>query len=733
MEIILAGSLLGAGLLFNNKQETSREKVTTNIPNNKNIYETNFNKLEHNDKQRRKVRFTDALQNKGGIIDSNLYKKQNIDPYVEKHTATYMDRPESTRTQQNDNIEDFDNSVSSLTGEKITLEEFTHNNMVPFFGSSVKQNMDMHANQNKLETFTGVMSNDIKKEEIAPLFKPEKNMGNVYGSEINDNRERYIESKYTPFVHPIESIKVGPGLNKGYTSNPTGGFQDPEIRNIAMPKTVDELRTLNNPKLTYKGTIVPGKKISKPSMMGKLEKRMPDTYYVNNPDRYNTTVGAHVKPKLNPKITLEVTNRQETNKEYSGIAGPVDKRKHTKRGKYQKSTNNVLPGYGYRNLAQAGDWSEGKYDYGKSGVVIPSTEREVTQFRTYSSNVSSLVKSIIAPIQDLIQPTKKENAIGNLRQTGNVSMDLAEKLSVYDPDDIAKTTIKETNIHDNRSGNMTGPRRLTVHDPDDNARTTIKETNIHDNRLGNLKSVKEDGYAEQPGPTKVTLRNTLENVDFHANLKGENNNTIYDPNDIAKTTIRETNIHNERSGNINTVEKNDGYLVAGVDAPLTNRQFTSDIEYVGDANKTEGDGYLVTDVQVPDTNKQFTSDVEYTGVADSINNKEMSYADIYNATLNELKEGISEGREPTQTSVKIPLGEDSVCMTTSKEQLRNVKPEITRIVNLPPDMLQYDNMTTERGGRTEENDKISDRINPEMLDAFKKNPLTQSLASHSFP
>ena len=31
-----------------------------------------------------------------------------------------MDRPESTRTQQNDNIEDFDNSVSSLTGEKIS-------------------------------------------------------------------------------------------------------------------------------------------------------------------------------------------------------------------------------------------------------------------------------------------------------------------------------------------------------------------------------------------------------------------------------------------------------------------------------------------------------------------------------------------------------------------------------------------------------------------------------------
>ena len=95
----------------------------------------------------------------------------------------------------------------------------------------------------------------------------------------------------------------------------------------------------------------------------------------------------------------------------------------------------------------------------------------------------------------------------------------------------------------------------------------------------------------------------------------------------------------------------------------------------------------------------------------------MSYADIYNATLNELKEGISEGENlPDQcknTRRRFRLYD------TSKEQLRNVKPEITR-VNLPPDMLQYDNMTTERGGRTEENDKISDRINPEMLTLLKE-------------
>ena len=53
-----------------------------------------------------------------------------------------------------------------------------------------------------------------------------------------------------------------------------------------------------------------------------------------------------------------------------------------------------------------------------------------------------------------------------------------KKLTVYDPNDIARTTIKETNIHDNRAGNMSGPNKITVHDPNDIARTTIKETNI---------------------------------------------------------------------------------------------------------------------------------------------------------------------------------------------------------------------------------------------------------------
>ena len=52
---------------------------------------------------------------------------------------------------------------------------------------------------------------------------------------------------------------------------------------------------------------------------------------------------------------------------------------------------------------------------------------------------------------------------------------------------IAKTTIKETNIHNNSPYiNMTPqqPKSLRVYDPDDIPNTTMKEINIHNEHTG---------------------------------------------------------------------------------------------------------------------------------------------------------------------------------------------------------------------------------------------------------
>ena len=97
-------------------------------------------------------------------------------------------------------------------------------------------------------------------------------------------------------------------------------------------------------------------------------------------------------------------------------------------------------------------------------------------------------------------------------------------MTVHDPNDVARTTIKETNIHDTREGHLSGPIKQTVYDPNDIARTTIKETNIHDTREGHMA---EKGFKP----------------------------TVYDPNDVARTTIKETNIHDNRTGPMSTKDQ----------------------------------------------------------------------------------------------------------------------------------------------------------------------------------
>ena len=85
-------------------------------------------------------------------------------------------------------------------------------------------------------------------------------------------------------------------------------------------------------------------------------------------------------------------------------------------------------------------------------------------------------------------------------------MPIPEKMRVYDPNDVARTTIKETNIHNDHEGHLTGPSEITVHDPNDVARTTIKETSIDNNH---------DGH-----------------------LSGPSRSTVYDPNDVAKQLLK---------------------------------------------------------------------------------------------------------------------------------------------------------------------------------------------------
>ena len=75
-------------------------------------------------------------------------------------------------------------------------DDFTHNNMVPFFGGTMKQNTNDNASKNILESFTGRSEFDKHKKEQVPLFKPTTGYTNINGSKNVDLTDRYNTSRY---------------------------------------------------------------------------------------------------------------------------------------------------------------------------------------------------------------------------------------------------------------------------------------------------------------------------------------------------------------------------------------------------------------------------------------------------------------------------------------------------------------------------------------------------------
>ena len=185
--------------------------------------------------------------------------------------------------------------VSALTGQRMPTSEFTHNNMVPFFGSNIRQSTDVGAHTTRMQMHTGTMEHVQAKQEISPMFDSQKDMSFVNGtpSQPEADRDRFYKSSFRQGEKPFQDTRVGPGLAQGFTSKPSGGFNQTNARDYAMPKTVDELRTATNPKVSYTAPVVKGKaQVLRRGVHGEMAKNRPDRHFKNSPARYMTTVGA---------------------------------------------------------------------------------------------------------------------------------------------------------------------------------------------------------------------------------------------------------------------------------------------------------------------------------------------------------------------------------------------------------------------------------------------------------
>ena len=277
----------------------------------------------------------------------------------------------------------------------------------------------------------------------------------------------------------------------------------------------------------------------------------------------------------------------------------------------------------------------------------------------------------------------------------NASM--PKKMTVYDPNDTAKTTIKETTIDNKHTGNMSGPKKLQSYDPNDVARTTIKETTVDNKHTGQVQNQEmKPKITKYDTGAKTTIRETLDDVDYTTNIspRGPKKLQTFNRKNPPKKTTKETTVEDSRAG----------FLHGG---------------------RTKG-GYMVDPAEAPNTSKQFLSNNEYTGSGNSYNKKSASYDSSYNARMNINKEQIAKGRKPSDQGAKIANGRDKINMLNKKQMSGVSYPK----VNKGPDHIKT---ATEMGVTLSHhkdqlnNDMETQRIQPEVLEVLRENPFAQSV------
>jgi len=428
------------------------------------------------------------------------------------------------RTSVGANAPELKNPSATATG---------HNNMQPFFGGRVRQNVNPFANESRLEHYSGATNDQIhrRKEEVGCFFEVTKDTGNVCGMANNsDFYQSYLQapvSRNNDF--PIEQIRVGPGLNAGFTADPVGGFQQSDTLDVIRPKTIDELRPLSRPKTTFEIPVQgPQKGIAQRGFVGQFDRNRPDTVFEQSSDQWLKTTGAITKDAERPVQHLKPQARTDTHVSYEGPGRAV-----------------MQPGMGERD------------DYGMSKMCLADNERSTTQTRTVMNNLTSVVKAIVAPFTDILRRTPKEYTVDAARTFGTMqaSATIPSKATLYDPvNHMMRTTIKETTIHDTTIMNPRGPDGVPVA-ADDSAKTTNRET--------------------------LPIEDSTRNVSAHTYKV-----VVYNPDSVAKTTHRETlSDSKNQAGYVggDVSRRRGAYTHIPITVYATQKQFISDKDHIGGA------------------------------------------------------------------------------------------------------------------------------------------------------
>lgn len=442
------------------------------------------------------------------------------------------------------------NDFKSLTGETVEKTNFKHNNMAPFFGGRIRgSTQNPNISESVLDNMNGSGSQQIKKQEQAPLFAPQKDIRYANGA---PNMSDFYQSRVMPGskmsnVKLWDEQKVAPGLDAGYTSQGQLGFNSGmAAREKWVDRNVDQLRVATNPKQTFGLANHEGpaynyiKAPATQETQGKVEKYLPDTYFINTPDRWLTTTGLE-KGQTSRAIQVDrVVNRSTTSMEYFGADSNPEGTKMYTPGEYEQAKRPQLEANPISNCNAVGNGTARVTDYGADGYKNVSNNRSTTN--TSYFGVNGFLKAAVAPLMDILRPSRKENVIGNINPTGNVQQHVSG-LPVYNPADRTPTTIRETTegkldmTHLNVEGQRDGGYTVAVQQPVEQERDTTSCQYYGDggmnsgvalyNAAYNQRNNVNKTYKNRPNQGGMSLLNSEENIHIDKQDSDRNNNRLW--------------------------------------------------------------------------------------------------------------------------------------------------------------------------------------------------------------
>ena len=426
MELAIPIVAIG-GLYIACNQETQEGFTNNELPNT-NVKDKNYPyNIEENQ---------DELTSKLSVVNKYQPKTAYTDKYFNN----------SQMSNQTMTIEGEE--YYSLTGEKVTKDHFKHNNMVPYFGGSIRGNTkEMNSYEQILDNHVGSGSQFISKQEQAPLFKPGENYQYAHGTPNNNEffRSRVNPSNSMNNINPFKEAQVAPGLNLGYTSEGKGGFNSGmEDRELWIAKTVDEMRVTTNPKasgnsiLGYEGPA--SSYIKTMGSQGKQEKNRPERDFEMTQDRYMTTTGIEKGQTMRSIPIQRHVSRPDTAVEYSGVAAYGNNSIYVD-GEHNEPHRVQLESYPITGVGANGKGAVTESDYGmKSKRAYPNNRSSEVD---YFGAIGGAFGAAIAPLMEQLRPTRTENAIGNMRLYENAKSTVNSSY-LFDPNDKLAPTLRDT-------------------------------------------------------------------------------------------------------------------------------------------------------------------------------------------------------------------------------------------------------------------------------------------------